>query len=96
MQTPINFSINDELSFLYISFFLNLQMKRHNAEVAPLQVASGVKSIPDVKGQVPSHGRGGGVLDSKTSLQREASPTTQIHAAAVNGQKTALQKLLKS
>ncbi|XP_030847433.1 inversin-like isoform X1 [Strongylocentrotus purpuratus] len=71
-------------------------MKRHNAEVAPLQVASGVKSIPDVKGQVPSHGRGGGVLDSKTSLQREASPTTQIHAAAVNGQKTALQKLLKT
>nr|XP_054749543.1 inversin-like [Lytechinus pictus] len=71
-------------------------MKRHNAEVAPLQLASEVKSIPEVKGQAPSPGRGGGVLNSMTSLQREASPTTQIHAAAVNGQKTSLQKLIKA
>ncbi len=38
-------------------------------------------------------GEGGGQLGSNTSLQK-TSPSTLIHAAAVNGDKTSLQKLL--
>ena len=34
-------------------------------------------------------------LGSNASMQREAAPSTLIHAAAVNGDKPALQKLLK-
>ena len=36
----------------------------------------------------------GGHLGSNTSLQRVGAPSTLIHAAAVNGEKPALQKLV--
>ncbi|XP_070570393.1 inversin-like [Ptychodera flava] len=64
-----------------------MSSKKEQRKIATREVSKNIPSFEVAAG-------GEGNIGSDSSLKREASPPTQIHAAAVNGDKSALQKAI--